>query len=99
MTLTTLINGTFSPDNHELYRELYEMLLNGAGSRADEYFILKDYEAYANIQKEVDKKYADKEKWAESAIMNVACSGKFSSDRTIQEYADEIWNLKPITIE
>lgn len=97
--LTTLINGTFSPD-HELYRELYESLLNGYhGSRADEYFILKDYEAYANAQKAVDEMYLDKNKWVKACIKNVANSGKFSSDRTIQQYADEIWNLKSVKVD
>ena len=99
MALTALIDGTFS-DDRELYRELYESLLNGYhGSRADEYFILKDYEAYANAQKEADKMYLNKDKWMKSCIKNVANSGKFSSDRTIKQYADEIWNLESVEVK
>ncbi len=98
--LTQLINGTLAPDNSDLFRELYDALLNGyGGSRADEYFILKDFAAYANAQQQVNDAYKNKTRWAESAIINVAKSGKFSSDRTIKQYADEIWNLSPISIE
>ena len=96
MALTTLINGTFSPKDTERFREIYECLLNGVNGRADEYFILEDFRAYANAQEEVDKAYKDKTKWAKMAIINTAKSGKFSSDRTILEYANEIWNLKPV---
>lgn len=97
--LNMLINGTLDEDT-ELFREIYDSLLNGYnGSRADEYFVLKDFESYAEAQKKADKAYRDKEKWAKMAILNTAHSGKFSSDRTIKEYADEIWELKPIHIE
>ena len=72
------------------------MILYG---RPDEYFVLEDYADYARAQQEVDKAYKNKEKWAKKAIINVAKSGKFSSDRTIQQYADEIWNLKPLEIK
>ena len=97
--MNMLINGTLD-ENTELFRELYDSLLNGCnGNRADEYFVLKDFAAYAEAQAKVDAAYRDKEKWAEMAIKNVACSGKFSSDRTIKEYADEIWGLKPCHIE
>lgn len=97
--LTQFINGTLDSDT-ELFRELYEVLLNGYnGSRADEYYILKDFEAYAEAQDSIDKAYKDKERWAKMAIMNTACAGKFSSDRTIKEYAEEIWGLKPVHIE
>ena len=97
--LTQLINGTLD-ENTELFRELYEVLLNGyGGSRADEYFILKDFEDYAKTQMEIDAAYKDKKKWAKMAVLNTAKSGKFSSDRTIKEYADEIWGIKPVEIE
>jgi len=97
--LTQLINGTLD-DNTELFRELYEVLLNGyGGSKADEYFILKDFEDYAKTQMEIDAAYKDKKKWAKMAVLNTAKSGKFSSDRTIKEYAKEIWNIKPVKIE
>ncbi|MGN1319388.1 MAG: glycogen/starch/alpha-glucan family phosphorylase, partial [Lachnospirales bacterium] len=97
--MNMLINGTLD-ENTELFREIYDSLLNGCnGNRADEYFVLKDFAAYAEAQDKLDKAYRNKEKWAEMAIKNVACSGKFSSDRTIKEYADEIWGLKPCHIE
>lgn len=97
--MNMLINGTLDKDT-ELFRELYDSLLNGCnGNRADEYFVLKDFASYAEAQERLDKAYRDKEKWAEMAIRNTACSGKFSSDRTIKEYAEEIWDLKPCHIE
>ncbi len=97
--LNMLINGTLDEDT-ELFREIYDALLNGYnGSRPDEYFVLKDFASYAEAQKKVDAVYKDKEKWAKMVILNTAHSGKFSSDRTIKEYADEIWNLKPVHIE
>ncbi len=97
--LNELINGTFSPENPDMFRELYDSLLNGYGGRADEYFVLADFEDYIRAQKDVDSVYKDSKKWAEMAIINTAKSGKFSSDRTIKQYADEIWNLKPVHIE
>lgn len=97
--LNMLINGTLDEDT-ELFREIYDALLNGYnGSRPDEYFVLKDFASYAEAQKKVDEAYKDEEKWAKMVILNTAHSGKFSSDRTIKEYADEIWNLKPVHIE
>lgn len=94
-----LVNGTLN-ENTELYRELYNSLLNGInGNRADEYLVLKDFAAYKKAQERIDEAYKDKDKWARMAILNTAKSGKFSSDRTIQQYADEIWNLKPIHVE
>ncbi len=99
LVLTELINGTVSPDNHELFRELYEAMLNGyGGSRPDEYFVLQDFDSYKEAQLRVDKAYKDQTRWAKMAIMNTATSGKFSSDRTIRQYADEVWTLKPIII-
>ena len=97
--LNELINGTFSPENPDMFRELYDSLLNGYGGRADEYFVLADFEDYIRAQKDVDSVYKDSKKWAEMAIINTAKSGKFSSDRTIKQYADEIWNLKPVHIK
>ena len=98
MALTSLIDGTFDA-NTDLFRELYDALLNGCGGRADEYFVLADYADYARAQWDVDAAYRDSEKWAEMAIHNVAKSGKFSSDRTVREYASEIWHLQPLHIE
>ena len=98
--LNQMVDGTFSPNDHELFRELYNSLLNPQnGEVADRYFILGDFRAYANTQKKVSEYYMDKEAWAESAILNVAHVGKFSSDRTIQEYVDEIWHLDKIKVE
>jgi starch phosphorylase len=97
--MNMLINGTLDP-NTELFREIYDSLLNGyGGSKADEYFVLKDFDSYAKAQAKVDALYKNESKWAEKAIINIAKSGKFSSDRTIKEYADEIWNLKAVKIE
>ena len=97
--LTMLINGTLDPD-HDLFREIYDSLLNGTdGARADEYFVLKDLEAYANAQTKLLEAYKDKERWTKMAITNVAKSGKFSSDRTIKQYADEIWKLPTVEIK
>lgn len=97
MALTRLIDGTFDP-NPDTFRELYEALLNGYGSRADEYFVLADYADYARAQRDMDTAYRNQEAWAKMAITNVAKSGKFSSDRTIAQYADEIWHLQPLHI-
>ncbi|MEI3523202.1 MAG: glycogen/starch/alpha-glucan phosphorylase, partial [Anaerotignum sp.] len=90
MALTSLIDGTFD-QNTDLFRELYDALLNGFGGRADEYFVLEDYADYARAQWDIDRAYRDQTKWAKMAIINVAKSGKFSSDRTIRQYAEEIW--------
>ena len=99
LAVMELINGTFCKDT-EVFRELYESLLNGVdGGRADEYFVLADFESYAETQLAVDAAYKDKTRWAKMAIQNVAHSGKFSSDRTIREYAKEIWQLQPVEIE
>lgn len=98
MALTSLIDGTFD-QNTDLFRELYDALLNGFGGRADEYFVLEDYVDYARAQWDIDRAYRDQTKWAKMAIINVAKSGKFSSDRTIRQYAEEIWDLKPLHIE
>ncbi len=97
--LMQLINGTFAPDDPDRFRTLYNSLLNTIStSKADMYFILKDFRAYAETQKKVEAAYRDEKKWARSAILNVACSGKFTSDRTIQEYVDEIWHLDKVEL-
>ena len=93
-----LVDGTYSSDR-ELFRPLYNSLLNTLStSKADTYFILKDFRSYAEAQKKVEEAYRDREGWARSAILNVACSGKFTSDRTIQQYVDEIWHLDKVTL-
>ena len=99
MAMTALIDGTFDSDTL-LFRELYDALLNGfGGSRADEYFVLEDYADYGRAQWAVDYMYRDRARWAKMAICNVAKSGKFSSDRTIKQYAEEIWNLPSVHID
>lgn len=95
-----LVDGTYSFGNHELYRSLYNSLLTTKGSdRADMYFILKDFRAYVEAQKKVEEAYRDRDKWAKMALLNTACCGKFSSDRTIQEYVNEIWHLDQVKVE
>ena len=97
--VSQLIDGTYSNDR-ELFLPLYNSLLNTKStSKADMYFILKDFKSYAEAQKKVEAAYRDKDGWAKSAILNVACSGKFTSDRTIQEYVDEIWHLDKVTLD
>ena len=97
--LNQMIDGTYSPNDHELFRELYNSLLkSGPGLIADRYFILADFRAYANAQKKVNQFYQQRDAWTKSAILNVANVGKFSSDRTIQEYVDDIWHLDKITV-
>lgn len=98
--LMQLINGFYSPNDPELFRDLYNSLLNTQCTQfADTYFILKDFHSYAEAQKRVMEAYKDEEGWAKSAILNIAHAGKFSSDRTIQEYVDDIWHLDKITVE
>jgi len=98
--LMQLINGTYAPQDPELFRPLYNSLLNTQNSaKADTYFILKDFKSYADAQKRVEAAYKDEAGWAKSAILNVACSGKFTSDRTIQQYVDEIWKLDKVKVK
>lgn len=98
--LMQLINGFYSPQNSELFRELYNSLLNTQSTRyADTYFILADFNSYAQAQKEVEEAYKDQKRWAKMAILNTAYAGKFSSDRTIQEYVDDIWHLEKLDVE
>ena len=97
--LMQLINGYYSPQDPELFRDIYDSLLNTKSSdRADTYFILKDFRSYAEAHKRVEEAYRDEKGWAKKAIWNTACSGKFSSDRTIQEYVDDIWHLDKMTV-
>ena len=97
--LMQLINGTYSPNDPDRFRILYNSLLNTLSTaKADTYFILKDFRSYADAQKQVEKAYRDEKGWAKSAILNVACSGKFTSDRTIQEYVDDIWHLDKVVL-
>ena len=96
--LMQLINGTFSNGDMEMFREIYDSLLTNKYGRADQYFILADFKAYAAAQKLVEEAYRDEKRWAKMAILNMASSGKFTSDRTIKEYVDEIWHLDPVKI-
>ena len=95
-----LVDGTYSNGDTEMYRDLYNSLLNNqGGSRADMYFILKDFRSYADAQARAMEAYKDTEKWAKMALKNTACCGKFSADRTIQEYVDDIWHLDHVVID
>ena len=95
-----LVDGTYSQGDKEMYRDLYNSLLTAqGGSKADTYFILKDFRSYADTQKKVEEAYSDKDRWAKMALLNTASCGKFSSDRTIQEYVDDIWHLDKVTVE
>ena len=97
--LVQLIDGTYSPEDPDLFRPLYNSLLQKNGTdRADRYFILADFESYAAAQREVEAAYNDQKRWARMAMMNVAHVGKFSSDRTIEQYAQEIWGLQKVMI-
>lgn len=98
--LMQLINGYFAPQDPELFRDIYNSLLNTQSSdRADTYFILKDFPSYAEAQQKVDQAYRNETWWAKAAILNVACSGKFTSDRTIEEYVNDIWHLEKVKVE
>ena len=95
-----LVDGTYSNGDTEMYRDLYNSLLNAqGGSKADVYFILKDFRSYADAQARAMEAYKDTEKWAKMALKNTACCGKFSADRTIQEYVDDIWHLDHVVID
>ena len=98
--LMQLINGEYAPDDPERFRDIYDSLLNtNSSDRADTYFILADFKSYAEAQERVEKAYRDETGWARMAMMNTACSGKVTSDRTIQQYVDEIWHLDKVTVE
>lgn len=95
-----LVDGTYAHGDREMYKNLYNSLLNtNCSDRADTYFILKDFRSYADAQKRVEEAYRDPRGWARMALLNTACAGKFTSDRTIQEYVDEIWHLEKIQVE
>ncbi len=95
--LMSLINGAFSRDT-EMFRDLYDSLLTDKFGKADRYFILADFKSYAEAQQKVERAYRDEKGWARMAMLNVAKSGKFTSDRTIQQYVDEIWHLDKVTV-
>ena len=98
--LMQLINGEYAPNDPERFRELYNSLLNTKNSdRADTYFILADFDSYVAAQRRVEEAYRDEKRWAKMAILNMACSGKFTSDRTIQQYVDEIWHLEKVVLK
>ena len=98
--LMQLINGYYSPQDPELFRDIYNSLLNTQSSdRADTYFILKDFRSYAEAHKKIDQAYRDEKWWARTAMLNTASAGKFSSDRTIEEYVRDIWHLKKLKVE
>ena len=95
-----LVDGTYANGDRELYRDLYNSLLNTYSSdRADTYFILKDFRSYADAQKRVEEAYRDQDRWAKMALLQTASCGKFTSDRTIQEYVDEIWKLDKVVVK
>ena len=99
--LMQLINGYYSPDDPERFRDIYNSLLNrqSAGGIADQYFILKDFRSYCTAHEEVDRRYRDENWWAKASILNIANAGKFSSDRTIEEYVRDIWHLKKLKLQ
>ena len=97
--LLELVNGKYAPDNPELFRDIYNSLLvSTPGRRADTYFILKDFRPYIQAQEEIERRYRDRTAWTRSALLNTACSGKFSSDRTIEEYVRDIWHLDKVHV-
>ncbi|MBQ9643423.1 MAG: glycogen/starch/alpha-glucan phosphorylase, partial [Lachnospiraceae bacterium] len=97
--LVQLVNGTYSPENPELFRPLYNSLLERVGgSPADRYFILKDFDSYAQTQERIAEAYKDTKRWAKMAMLNTASAGKFSSDRTIEEYVKDIWHLEKVSL-
>ena len=98
--INQLVDGTYADGDTERYRDLYNSLLTKKGSdRADMYFILKDFRSYTEAQERVEEAYKDKDKWAKMSLLNTACCGKFSSDRTIEEYVEDIWKLDKVKVE
>ena len=98
--LMQLIDGFYSPEDKDLFRDIYDSLLNtNSSDRADTYFILKDFDSYKEARERADRAYRDEKAWARMALTQTANAGKFSSDRTIEEYVRDIWNLKKITVE
>ena len=95
--LMQLINGYYAPDDSERFREIYDSLLEDQGyDRADTYFILKDFMSYVNIQNEVNKAYQDRKTWGRKALLQTAACGKFSSDRTVEDYVRDVWHLEKV---
>ena len=95
--LMQLINGYYAPDDSERFREIYDSLLEDQGyDRADTYFILKDFMSYVNIQNEVNKAYQDSKTWGRKALLQTAACGKFSSDRTVEDYVRDVWHLEKV---
>ncbi len=97
--LEHLIDGMYAGGDRDMFRDLYDSLLCGGPGQADVYFTLADFRSYAAAQERVEEKYRDREAWARSAILNIAHAGKFSSDRTIQDYVDDIWHLEKMTVK
>ena len=94
-----LMDGTYANGDHDMYKNLYNSLLNTqCTARPDVYFILKDFRSYAEAKKKVEQAYRDEQRWSKMALLNTACSGKFSSDRTIEEYVEDIWKLEKIQV-
>ncbi len=95
-----LVDGTYNTESFDIFKELYDSLMYGVdGNQADQYFILKDLPMYIDAQAKIDADYRDQKKWSRMALINIASSGKFSSDRTIHDYAKEIWNIKPVVVK
>ena len=92
--MNSLVDGTFAPEYPDIFRDIYNSIIG-----RDEYFVLEDFASYVDIQEKLSQAYKDKDNWVKMAVINTAKSGKFSSDRTIREYASEIWNIKPLHIE
>ena len=93
-----LVDGTFSNGDKEMFKEIHDSFLNPSYGKADQYFILKDFRSYADAQARVNKAYQDRTNWAKMAMLNTACSGKFTSDRTIEEYVHDMWKLEKVTV-
>ena len=94
--LEQLINGSFVPDNTNIFMDLYNTLLFGDYGYADTYMVLRDFESYMETHEQISRDYQDRKTWIAKQIMNTAMAGFFSSDRTINEYNDKIWKLTPI---
>ncbi|MGM0508026.1 MAG: glycogen/starch/alpha-glucan phosphorylase [Fusobacteriota bacterium] len=95
-----LIDGTYNVDHTEIFRDIYDSLMHGLdGNRPDVYYVLKDFDSYVKSQEDVDAAYRDKKKWAKMSLMNIANAGKFSSDRTIRQYSDEIWKIESVNVK
>ena len=93
--IDAIAGGTFSPEEPRLFQPIVDSLLHGG----DTYLVLADFAAYVAAQERVSQAWVDFERWTRMAILNVARSGRFSSDRTIREYAEDIWDVGPIPIE